>query len=266
MAPIASGKDVVSVQFHGPSSSGSRDIEGQVLLEHDKDSLTEQATLTMEPCGQPVQPAQRFSALCRRLGINSHAEAAWIDATHQPSGYLAAMIAANTAIIGLRVWLFVGAQGMQFEARVSLQFLAVLNVVSDTGLVVLMWQFGPSFHDGHPIITKILTLGAYLGSMPVYFVPLLAPERLVPFQSRFEFLICMAGSTIVDVIIGDFLINPTERPARHVTVWKYLTDGAFKSIRAVDAFSDMIYLRVLWEKVCVKISSQIYVPTPPNTA
>lgn len=203
----STGKDSVSVQFNGPAPDGGCQVDDPERQVPKGDEISMTGELA-----HAARSRERFSSFCRRLGISPHAEKAWNTITNQSLEYLVAMVAAGVMICGLRVWLFVGAVGLPYGARLCLQLLAGLTIFSDGGVFILMWQFGPSFHGDHPIVANTLVLGAYLGSMPVYFAPLLAPERLVPFQSRFLFLICMAGLTVGDVIIGDFLIKSVLLP------------------------------------------------------
>ena len=196
--------------------------------------------------------AEQFNRFYRTFGVPNGARLDWLATSHWPLQYFMAASVMYATAFSLRAATFIyGAQELSAALRIRMQSIGSASCGSTLLSAVLVWFLGPSYIDRPPtrvLALVVLTL-SFILMCTLYFPPLFAPEDRVPFQSRFIFLLLMAPTQMCDHFIGTLTFVTNERAPPEARMWKVLTRAGVKTLRGMDAFSDIIYMRVLWEKV-----------------
>ena len=199
---------------------------------------------------QRLRRLHQFEVVCSRLGISEDACNDWMATSDFPSACLLSFCAALVAAILCRSIVFIiGAMPLTFPHREHVKAIAAINIGALVALGAVTWTYGPNFTRqnpwlGFPIAVGNVGLVAYL-TLPA----LVAAERRLPFANRFAFLVAVSASTLFDAALAMTTLCASDRGPHEAPLSRVLLRAAAHVLRASDAFSDIMFLRIVWEKV-----------------
>ena len=221
-------------------------VQASALFGHESPVGTEDAADCVR------RDAEQFNHFCRTFSVPNGARMDWLATTHFPLKYFILQYLSMVTIFSLRAFTFiVGARELSDGLRIRTQSVAYASCTATFTMAVLTWFIGPSFIDN----PRTRSLGLVTFAVALFclftlnFPPLLSPEHGVPHQSRFAFLLLSAPMMLCDHLVGSLVFVTNERLPPDAPMWTILTRAGVKTLRGMDAFSDIIYMRVLWEKV-----------------
>ena len=196
------------------------------------------------------QRLQQFEQFCKRWGVSERACQGWIASSDYPfCCFLLCFWAAAISIVLRSLIYIVGSWKLPHALRIRYTAAAAAANMTSVIASTETWRFGPlaATHAPWTIGPALLVHVALL-----YFLrtpPLFAPERRMPFQNRLLFLVGISAEVATDVVLTNTTLMSMQRGPPSTPVWKILSQVGIQTMRWADVFSDMIYIRVLWEKV-----------------
>ena len=113
----------------------------------------------------------------------------------------------------------------------------------------LVWRHGPTYHHDHPRRLKGLFAASLFLCTLLSASSLLAPEDKIVYQNRFLLLVTVSMLTFGFLSMMMLTVLENERGVASTPPWRFVIRTAMRTLRLMDSFSDIMYARVLWEKV-----------------
>ena len=193
---------------------------------------------------------QRFWEVCRWLHVPLSAAADWSVVSDSPLASMVACFTAGVGYIGV-VLLSITYGCKHVNDRASRRYAATIPlVVSVLAFLYFIWRHGPRVHLQFPRRTKGCIAAHLLISLIVLLVCLLSAEEDAIFHNRLALLgiLTFLCATVLTMLFLTYL--ESERGAASTPFYKILLRIGMRTIRLADCFSDIMYCRVVWEKVC----------------
>ena len=199
---------------------------------------------------------EHFRRVGRRLRIPEQSIDLWISATDYPlhlfmmaqlSGFFFCLVTAvllgpGSAASALPPW------------RCTLNYAAATLTVSGTlWLMYAAWTLGPDFR----LVAPRASFGAFVvmvTPISAAYIPFMfGREELTPFGSRLLLTLTLVPWTGTHAVFMSATVLGWERGPRHTPPWRFLLSCLLKTMRNMDAASDCVYVRVLWERVRTRL-------------
>ena len=194
---------------------------------------------------------QAFKRLASRVYIPQAAQQAWLANTHYPvASFLLYHGLAATVTIMAAVFCFVGPLDYPSKTVRSITFaVGAITLPGQLTTHVLCGLYGPDAVVRQPALT---VASVFVGNFPALFLlafNVCSREELVPFQSRFIFLVTTTVYAGLGSTANLFSITSAERGPPSTHPLKTMAMGALRAVRLGDGISDGMVVRLLWDRV-----------------
>ena len=115
------------------------------------------------------------------------------------------------------------------------------------------WTLGPDFR----LVAPRASFGAFVvmvTPISAAYIPFMfGREELTPFGSRLLLTLTLVPWTGTNIMFISSTVLGWELGPRHTPPWRFLLSCLLKTMRNMDAASDCVYVRVLWERVRTRL-------------
>lgn len=193
----------------------------------------------------PTKAHRKFPKICMASGMSDDAHVGWAKVHIQPHRCCVAYFAGIVTFC-LSSWVMYGV-GIPWPTPI-MHIPCVITVSGASCMAALLWRGGP-LAAGSPackaamgicgVSNVILATASFVGS-----------EKLVPFQSRLVNILgsaCIMFCSFASCLLGG---NAADHPAEpYRSLLPPLLTAASNTIRSVDTFTDMGFVRILLQQV-----------------
>lgn len=195
--------------------------------------------------------AVAFEKQCRRLFVPPRAISAWAHGAARPWTFMLftwAILILDPAVPA--VTYFYGARRMPIRKKWAVRIVAAVVVAVKVCGAPLVWHAGPDLLRVHPGACAFMLLAFAPSQLFLDLSSALAPLDRVPFQSRIAFLLSAGAAHWMLTAMSAACTHPQMAYKRSAGLWPVMWSATITSLRAADSLSDLMYVRLLWDKVC----------------